>query len=83
MTRPNVRTFADVSAVTRTGPQRHRADLDPLWGFGGNPNGGYLQTTMARAALDATGREVKSWEVVYLPSAETLRVTPDQGPSRA
>ena len=28
-------------------------------------------------------REVKSWEVVYLPSAETMRVTPDQGPSRA
>ena len=27
--------------------------------------------------------EVKSWEVVYLPSAETMRVTPDQGPSRA
>lgn len=26
---------------------------------------------------------VKSWEVVYLPSAETMRVTPDQGPSRA
>jgi hypothetical protein len=57
MTTPNVRTFADVSAVTRTGPYRHRADLDPLWGFGGNPNGGYLQATMARAALDATGYE--------------------------
>ena len=25
---------------------------------------------------------VKSWEVVYLPSAETMRVTPDQGPSQ-
>lgn len=26
---------------------------------------------------------VKSWEVVYLPSAETVRLTPGQGPSRA
>ncbi|WP_420096717.1 hypothetical protein, partial [Brevibacterium sediminis] len=26
---------------------------------------------------------VETWEVVYLPSAETVRVTPGQGPSRA
>ncbi len=28
-------------------------------------------------------KAVKSWEVVYFPSAETMRVTPGQGPSRA
>lgn len=49
--------FSEVSAVTRTSPGRYRADIEPLWGFGGNPNGGYLQATMARAALDAAGRE--------------------------
>lgn len=49
------RRFAEVSAVSLTHPGRYSAHLDPLWGYGGNPNGGYLQATMARAALDASG----------------------------
>ncbi|MFM9378070.1 thioesterase family protein [Gordonia sp. VNK21] len=49
--------FSEISAVSRVFPGRYRADIEPLWGFGGNPNGGYLQATMARAALDAADRE--------------------------
>lgn len=37
----------------------------------------------AQGDPDTARGAVKSWEVVYLPSAETMRVTPDQGPSRA
>lgn len=40
---------------------------------GSDANGQVAQSTLA----------VKSWEVVYLPSAETVRLTPGQGPSRA
>ncbi len=41
-----------------------------------------MAKTLPQKAL-TKGAMVKSWEVVYLPSAETMRVTPDQGPSRA
>ncbi len=45
------RTFDDVTAVEPSGPTGFVADLDPLWTVAGNPNGGYLQAVMARAAV--------------------------------
>lgn len=43
------RPFDEVTAVTPT-PTGFAAELDPLWTVVGNPNGGYLQAVMARAA---------------------------------
>jgi hypothetical protein len=45
------RSFDEASAVRAAGEHSFIADADPLWTFGGKPNGGYLQATMARAAL--------------------------------
>ncbi|MEJ6548498.1 thioesterase family protein [Corynebacterium sp. USCH3] len=43
--------YADVSAVTPCGDHLWTAEIDPGWTILGNPNGGYLQTIMARAAV--------------------------------
>jgi hypothetical protein len=45
------RSFDEASAVRAAGEHRFIADVDPLWTVGGKPHGGYLQATMARAAL--------------------------------
>lgn len=50
MTSSTPQTFAEVSAVTRVAAGRYTAEIDPEWGVSGNPNGGYLQAIMARAA---------------------------------
>lgn len=50
MSSPDPQTFAEVSAVTRVAAGRYSAIIDPEWGVAGNPNGGYLQAIMARAA---------------------------------
>lgn len=53
-----VSEYADVSAVTRTGENQWSADIDAGWTILGNPNGGYLQTVMARVAVEvASGRD--------------------------
>lgn len=46
-----VSEYADVSAVTPSGDHLWSAEIDPGWTILGNPNGGYLQTVMARAAV--------------------------------
>lgn len=53
MTRPSSDqlSFADVTAVRRTGPGRYAADAHPEWTVGGRPNGGYLVAIATRAAL--------------------------------
>lgn len=43
--------FANVSSITPAGEHRWAADIDSGWTILGNPNGGYLQTVMARAAV--------------------------------
>lgn len=69
------RTFAEVSAVTRTSPGHYSADIDQWWSFAGFPNGGYLQPTMARATLDTAGCDhVLSASAHYLAA-------PGQGPA--
>jgi hypothetical protein len=45
-----VREFDDTTAITPSAAGRYLADLDPDWTVVGNPNGGYLQAIMARAA---------------------------------
>lgn len=53
-----VSEYADVSAVTRTGENQWSADIDAGWTILGNPNGGYLQTVMARVAVEvASGQD--------------------------
>jgi len=48
------RTFEEATAITASGPGAYVADVDPLWTVVGNPNGGYLQAIMARAAVAAS-----------------------------
>lgn len=50
MTSPTPRLFDEVSAITRVARGRYTANMHPEWGVSGNPNGGYLQAVMARAA---------------------------------
>lgn len=45
--------FSDVSAITSSGENRWTAEIDEGWTILGNPNGGYLQTVMARVAMSA------------------------------
>jgi hypothetical protein len=49
--------FSDVSAVTRVDDNRWTADIHPGWTILGNPNGGYLQALMVRAASDLVAGE--------------------------
>ena len=44
------RSFSAVSAVTQCEPGRFLAEVDPEWGIGGKPNGGYLLSMLGRAA---------------------------------
>jgi hypothetical protein len=44
------RSFSAVTAVTEREPGRFSAEVDPEWGIGGKPNGGYLLSMLARAA---------------------------------
>jgi len=66
--------FSVVTEVVPDGAGRFKADVDPGWTVGGKPNGGYLLTTMARAA---------TWEAahdhVVAASAHYLW-PPDPGP---
>jgi len=50
--------FARDSAVTRMGPNRYGAGVDPGWAVidDAAPNGGYLMAIAARAMADAAGR---------------------------
>lgn len=59
--------FVAATAITETGTAQYRADLDPLWTVIGNPNGGYLQSIMARAATaQSTHPHVVSASTMYL-----------------
>ena len=49
-------TFAAATAVHTRGDGRYDAELTPYWSAYGNPNGGYLASITARAALAETGR---------------------------
>ena len=44
------RSFSAVTAVTEREPGRFSAEVDPDWGIGGKPNGGYLLSMLGRAA---------------------------------
>ncbi|MGQ0630990.1 MAG: thioesterase family protein [Sporichthyaceae bacterium] len=48
--------FSEATALTPgAGPGTFDADIDGIWGVGGNANGGYLMAILARAAMAATG----------------------------
>lgn len=49
--------FAAATAATEIAPGRYAVTIDPGWGVGGRPNGGYLLACLQRAALLAGGRE--------------------------
>jgi acyl-CoA thioesterase len=66
--------FADVSALTVTGPGRFHGEVDPEWTIGGKPNGGYLLAMLGRAAAS-----VSQHEHVIAASAHFLR-SPEPGP---
>ncbi|MEV8609293.1 thioesterase family protein [Amycolatopsis sp. NPDC051373] len=68
-------TFAAVSAVKRRSPGGFDADISPQWTIGGKPNGGYLLSLLARAAV--VEREHSD---VLAASAHYLR-SPDPGPA--
>ncbi|MGH1562560.1 thioesterase family protein [Mumia sp. DW29H23] len=69
-----LRPFADVSAVRATGDGAYEAVVDPEWGVGTKPNGGYLLTMLGRAAVASVGHEH-----VVTTSAHYLH-SPDAGP---
>lgn len=74
-------SFADVTAVRRTGEGEFTADVDPGWTIGGNANGGYLMAIMARAIVEATGKpDPLSMTAHYLaptrPGPVTIEVDP-------
>jgi acyl-CoA thioesterase len=46
----------DLATAVRRGADGWQAEVDPGWGVGGRPNGGYLLAMAARAAVAATGR---------------------------
>jgi len=68
-------SFAEASTIVPEGqPGRFCAHVSPAWTFSGKPNGGYLLSMMARAAL-----VLSSHEHVLAASAHYLR-SPDPGP---
>lgn len=68
------RSFAEVSAVEAHGEGTYEAVVDPDWGVGTNPNGGYLLTMLGRAAVGSAGHDH-----VITASAHYLH-SPDPGP---
>ena len=46
-------SYLKATAVTRTDDTSYSVELDPGWAIGGNPHGGYLMATVAKAAVDA------------------------------
>ncbi|WP_262851789.1 thioesterase family protein [Mumia quercus] len=68
------RAFADVTAVRAVG-DGFEAVVDPQWGIGGKPNGGYLLAMLARAAVTRAGHEhVVAASVHFLHSPDAGRV---------
>jgi hypothetical protein len=67
-------TFAGVSALTEIAPGHFDADVNPEWGLGGKPNGGYLLSMLGRAAAS-----VSAHRDVIAASAHYLRA-PEPGP---
>lgn len=57
-----VSEYADVSAVSPDGDHSWTADIHPGWTILGNPNGGYLQTVMARAAVAEAAGQARGGE---------------------
>jgi hypothetical protein len=51
------RSFSAVTAVTEREPGRFSAEVDPEWGIGGKPNGGYLLSMLARAATSISAHQ--------------------------
>jgi acyl-coenzyme A thioesterase PaaI-like protein len=51
------RSFSAVTAVMECAPGRFSAELDPEWGIGGKPNGGYLLSMLARAATSVSAHQ--------------------------
>jgi acyl-CoA thioesterase len=48
-------SYLEATAVTRRDETTYDVDLDIGWAIGGNPHGGYLMATVAKAAVDAVG----------------------------
>lgn len=65
------RSFSAVTAVTEREPGWFSAQVDPEWGIGAKPNGGYLLSMLARAATSVTAHEdVSAASAHYLHSPE-------------
>jgi Thioesterase-like superfamily len=63
------RSFSTVSAVTQCEPGRFLAEVDPEWGIGDKPNGGYLLSMLGRAATSiGAHRHVNAASAHYLHS---------------
>jgi hypothetical protein len=74
--------LAKASAVEPLGDGRYGATLDPGWAIGTKPNGGYLLTVLARAAVaGATGPDAIA--AVPHPAAVSAHflAAPDPGPA--
>ena len=71
---PAVRAFDEVTALEPLDSPTFGATVDPGWGIGGRPNGGYLLATLARAATT-----VVPHEHVLAAGAHYLR-SPEPGP---
>jgi hypothetical protein len=54
-------TFDVATGVVAAGDGAWTATIDPGWGIGDRPNGGYLLALAARAALAASGHRHLSW----------------------
>jgi Thioesterase-like superfamily len=63
------RSFSAVTAVTESEPGRFLAEVDPDWGVGGKPNGGYLLAMLGRAATSiGPHRHIAAASAHYLHS---------------
>ena len=63
-------SFAEETAVERSGDTTRVGEIHPGWDILGNANGGYLLAIVARAAADAAGRPdpVQSRQLALVPT---------------
>jgi acyl-coenzyme A thioesterase PaaI-like protein len=72
--------FERATAVTSTGPGRHRAVVDAGWTIGGKPNGGYLLAVLARAAAGALASAEGPDHPHPVAATAHYLASPDPGP---